>query len=986
MTNPPETDKPITESASEPAPDNGSTGLQIIGQSPLLPPREPLGARVAGVFGRHQAALVALCVLLLWAIVALPPLWRQEPYQVGMAPGHDILVPQQTFLLDDEETRLRQDDAANLVTPDYDPNPNAQAAALADLGSFVRAGRELAAQSPRATMPQWRARYEALAVRREHLSDAMLARMSQLSMGRWNAVEAAMRQAIRTVYKKGQLRSDVLSSGSADLAQARTQIQEVTTSATKSGTLKHSEAVIIAALVTAAVAKHPNQVVNEQQTELLRQVARAGVPPVYVKYKADDVLVGANEIITERHWAQMQEMGLVARSLTPQVMFARLALVGLLVFFGAAYLKSCHSRLIAQPAALWLAAMVPVAFAFAFRLLLRVPHAEYLMVPLAATAAMLLTVLTNARVGVVVGFMLSALCSIMARTDATWLLAGSLASSIGALCVANLSSLLHVVRAGVILALTNVILFCAIGVLGDMAWPEIGRIVLWEAIAGVGAVAFMSGLALLLERPFGITTHFRLMELLSPSETVMKRMQAEAPGTYTHSLMVALLAEAGAKAVGADPLLCHVGGLYHDIGKLRRPHCFIENQSGHNIHDELSPQLSALIILAHVKDGLELGRAVRLPQPVLDIIAQHHGTTVLSYFYNRALLGAQSATIPAADVDTQGSEISSLANYPEGAFSSSLPVPDATLFRYAGPRPQGKEAALVLLADTIEASSRSLPEVTPETLRAHIHKMITLRLQEGELSECELTMRDLGTIETTFTHVLRGVLHQRILYPGQAREPLQQNDDWMQEKWGRRREDREPSSTRRRDEVVTTADNASATGKSSKSSRRRERKKEKRLARQAQEQAQETEAAHRETYQAQETYQPSETNSPHNHLYEPRTNTSTKTNAATQSEDKRANAKKPSIEASPGASESAAGLQLESQRNQSVEASAKQSEHASIYNGDATAIAASAGAINGAIDGPASRATDNQPILAPGDHGSAEPRTTVAGTYKERTR
>jgi hypothetical protein len=949
MTNPPsEPSAPLTEAGLEPqvqalpveapleAPleaieDANSPSLQAIGQLPLLPPREPLGARVAGVFGRHQVALVALCVLLLWAIVALPPLWRREPYQVGMAAGHDILAPQQTFLLDAEETRRRQDDAANLVTPDYDPNPNAQAASLADLGSLVRAARELSVPSPgRFSLPRWRARYEALAVRREHLSDAALQTMARLPLARWNAIEATTNQAIRVVYQKGQLRSDVLSSGSADLAQGQALIREVTSKALEKGALTQSEAGIVAALAVAAIAKHPNQVINERQTELLREVARAGVPPVYVKFKADDVLVSANEIITERHWAQMQEMGLVAPILAPQVMLARLGLVVLLVFFGAAYLKTCHPRLIAQPAALWLAAMVPVAFAFAFRLLLRVPHAEYLMVPLAATAAMLLTVLTNARVGVVVGFMLSALCSIMARTDATWLLAGTLASSIGALCVSNLSSLMHVVRAGSILALTNAILFCAIGILSEMTGPEIGRIVLWEAIAGVGAVAFMSGLALLLERPFGITTHFRLMELLSPGEVVMRRMQAEAPGTYTHSLMVALLAEAGAKAVGADPLLCHVGGLYHDIGKLRRPHCFIENQSGHNIHDELSPQLSALIILAHVKDGLELGRALRLPQPVLDIIAQHHGTTVLSYFYNRALQGARSATIPAADVSSEAPQQFTVGN-------SQLPTPDVTLFRYAGPRPQSKEAALVLLADSIEASSRSLPEVTPETLRVHIQKMIALRLQEGELSECELTLRDLGTIETTFTHVLRGVLHQRILYPGQTRETLQENDDWMQEKWGRRREDREhPAAT------AENTDKNSTGSKASKSTRRRERKKEKRLAREAHE-------ANLETHSPEQNH----------HSYESRTDTA-KTNPLPQAE----NSKVAGAETTNGVPD----LQLEPERNAGIQTI---SEQRAKRNG---------------VTGSALHTADNQPILAPGDHGNAEHRAAPVGTPKERAK
>lgn len=778
--------------------------LQSIGQSPLLPPREPLGARMAAVFGRHQAALLALCIVLLWVIVALPPLWRHESYQQGMAPGHDIFVPQQAFVMDGDETRRRQDDAANLVTPDYDPNPDAQSDALAHLTTLIETARTLSVSAPAlpmaplgavplkggststysaadlALLQRWRMPFTQLNVPRSRLKDPVLLNMAHLDASRWGTIESAARLAVMAVYKKGQLRSDVLSEGSADLTQARNHIVDITSTARRTGRLLLNEASVASALAYAVVASRPNQVVNQRQTAVLREAARANVPPVFVKYKADDVLVRANEIITERKWEQMQELELVAPRLSTKVMLAHLGLIILLVFFGAAYLKSFLPHLVAQPAALWLTAMVPVAFAFAFRLLLRVSHAEYLMVPLVATAAMLLTVLINARVGVIVGFMLSCICSMMAHTDATWLLAATLASCIGSIFVSDLASLMHVVRAGVVLSATNAILFAIIGVMGNMDDSDIALIVIWEAVAGVGSVVVMSGLALFLERPFGITTHFRLMELLSPNETVMRRMQAEAPGTYTHSLMVAMLAEAGAKAVGADPLLCRVGALYHDIGKLRRPHCFIENQSGHNIHDDLSPQLSALIILAHVKDGLELGRALRLPQPVMEIIAQHHGTTVLSYFYNRALQGARSVPIPAGDVDT-GVEAGAIEATAPGA------PPDIALFRYAGPRPQSKEAALVLLADSIEASSRSLPDLTPEKLRAHIQKMVSTRLQEGELSECELTLRDLGTIEEIFTHILRGVLHQRILYPNQKRD-LESNGDWVHENLGTRRD------------------------------------------------------------------------------------------------------------------------------------------------------------------------------------------------------
>ncbi|MBV9467772.1 MAG: HDIG domain-containing protein, partial [Abitibacteriaceae bacterium] len=409
------------------------------------------------------------------------------------------------------------------------------------------------------------------------------------------------------------------------------------------------------------------------------------------------------------------------------------------------------------PAALWLAAMVPVAFLALFRQSLRVPHADLSMVPLAATAAMLLTILLNARVGIVVGFLVSSLCALMAHADISLFLVTALSAWIGVLSVADISSRGQLmVRAPIVLALANGILAASWGTLRDAPSDEILSIAFWGGLAGIFSVVATAALAMSLERPFGITTHLRLLELLAPDELVMRRMQAEAPGTYTHSLMVASLSEAAAKAVGADPLLCRVSGLYHDIGKLRRPHCFVENQSGENIHDKLSPQLSALIILAHVKDGIELGRALRVPQPVIDIIAQHHGTTLISYFYQRAL-----AQCGAKNCDRDDNGVSS----PSNATVSANSLPSEASFRYAGPRPQTKEAAIVLLADTIEASARSLPNLTQERLESHIKTMIDQRLQEGELSECELTLRDLGIIESSFIHVLRGVLHQRIAYP-----------------------------------------------------------------------------------------------------------------------------------------------------------------------------------------------------------------------------
>lgn len=792
-----------TTPADKYAEDGELSTFQNIGQAPLLPPREPIGARLAAIMGRHHALLLTLCVVLLWLITTLPVSWLGEAVQPGQIATHDILAPRDLTvpLLDRAEIAARREEAANLVPPVYNPNPAAQAQALAALYSIIALARHSAVANvtaetanaphpplapgpkrgatlpPRASATPTAPALSAQAVQAARLSrfnarlpkklPAPLAlRLLSLRAERWEPLERAIVNAIHAVYKGGQLRSDVMkdddaaASGRIEAAMQRQARQRgnavsgmanLTLEETKAGTA-----------LARYVADQPNLVVDERKTARAREEAESAVHDLYQRIKADTVIVKAGEPITAEKWGQLQAMNLVQTRLDPKLALARFAFCLALIAFAANYIVHFHRSLIERPAALWLAAMVPVAFLAVFRQMLRVPHADLAMVPMAATSAMLLTILLNARVGIVVGFVVSALSALMARADMSLFLVTVLSSWIGVLSVTDISSRGQLlVRAPLLLAMTNGVLAAAWGAMREAPPDEIISVALFGAVAGVLSVIATAALAMSLERPFGITTHLRLLELLAPDELVTRRMQAEAPGTYTHSLMVAMLSEAAAKAVGADPLLCRVGGLYHDIGKLRRPHCFVENQAGENIHDKLSPQLSALIILAHVKDGIELGRALRVPQPIIDIITQHHGTTLVSYFYQRAL--AQCGANGASSGDTAGAT-SALPT------TSGNALPAESAFRYAGPRPQTKEAAIVLLADTIEASSRSLPNLTQERLETHIKAMIAQRLQDGELSECELTLRDLGTIETSFIHVLRGVLHQRIEYPEPGRE------------------------------------------------------------------------------------------------------------------------------------------------------------------------------------------------------------------------
>ena len=739
----------------------------LASEAPLIPPREPLGARLATYFGRNQLLLFVLSFFALWALTVLPTPFADADLVRGLVAPRDVVAPHSAFLPDRAETEKRREAAAALVTPAYDPNPAALSQALIELPATARRLR-IALDSVRQTQNAGAVAAKGNAKKtpfaREILAaqfgkqagwkiaPAALTAALQVKSDRWKTVDEAAVSAIRAAYLRGRIRSDVAPDSEGVRPLLRAQIETFSAQTPLSSVEK-----IAAVTLAARVASVPNVVVNQGKTDDARRDARNSVLPVYTHIEANAPLVRQGELISAAQWTQLQELGVVAPQFAPLTALAVGALCLMLVSGAAAYIGSARREVLSRPAALWLVAVVPVIFIFAFRLILRVPHADFLMISLAATAAMLLTILLDMRLGVPAGFVVAALCALMARVDAELFLAATLSAWIGALLVARFSSRFALLRAILILGLINGLLAGALGVLGDAPVEELVSSVAWGTLAGGASVLAAAGLAIFLERPFGITSHLRLLELLSPDEAVIRRMQVEAPGTYTHSLMVASLAEAAAKKVGADSLLCRVAGLYHDIGKLRRPHCFIENQCGDNIHDRLSPGLSALLIKAHVKDGMELGRAIRLPNPVLEVIASHHGKGTVAFFLHRARQLAGDAGV------------------------------DEKIYRYPGPRPRSREAAIMLLADSVEASTRSVPHLTPDTLDAHIEKIVECRIRDGELSESELTMREISAIREAFAVTMRGAMHGRIAYPDAQK--VETDRDWVAQTLGNRRRD-----------------------------------------------------------------------------------------------------------------------------------------------------------------------------------------------------
>ena len=504
----------------------------------------------------------------------------------------------------------------------------------------------------------------------------------------------------------------------------------------------------------------PNLLLNRSETLVRQGAAAAAVGQVFNQIRKGQVIVRKGDLIDAAHAriiAQMRGERQLRRQLPPLVAtLSLLSLVAVVVWFaerGERVADHSHDRLFCESLLLLLLSLLAVKFCF---LVANALSGAFEGAPLSsvrswayaipfASLALLTTLLLGRNAALVLSVLFAVLSSRLAVDgEGLWVVFYSLAGSLAAIYTLDYAQFRHrlvIARVGLIVGAVNLVMVLVLTALpsADRSSMQVSFDLICALAGGFLVTAAASFALPILEWLLGLTTDIKLVELSNTNLPLLRRLAFEAPGTFQHSLMVANLAKEGCEAIGADPVLAYAAGLYHDVGKVLRPDYFVENQRpGHNPHDKLLPSMSALVLVSHVKDGVELAREHNLPRVIKDAIRQHHGTRLIKFFYHKA---AEQRDIDSGELTEEK-------------------------YRYPGPKPQSKVMGVLMVADAVEAASRTLVEPSPAKIRGLIRTILDDCLQEGQLEHTDLTLSDLRRISDSFDRVLATIFHQRIEYPG----------------------------------------------------------------------------------------------------------------------------------------------------------------------------------------------------------------------------
>ncbi|MGD2158811.1 MAG: HDIG domain-containing protein [Anaerolineales bacterium] len=672
------------------------------------------------IISRSILLLVTGGLALAAMILPLSPSLSAVSLQEGDVASQDILAPLPVRYTSEVLTQQQREAAARAVAPVYDLLDTSVArrqverlrAALAYITS-VRA-------DPYASQEQKTADLEAL--EEIALDDETVASIFDLGDDEWKSVQQESIKVLEQVMQR-TIRED------------RLQDTRRSVPASVSLSLPEDEAEIVAKLAAAFVA--PNSFFNEQQTEIARQEASEAVAPVERSFAAGETVVERGEIVSPEDVEALEQLGLTQPQRRWQDRAGAVIIVLISMSLVTIYLRRNPNKIDLR--GLVLLAVLFLIFLIGARLTYPTNPIVPFLYPIPAYA-LILTSLFGAEPALVMTFPLIFLTTYDVPNALELTLYYGLSSVFGVLMPRRAQRVTAYLWIGMTVAATGTAVITSYRLLlSDTDWATLsmlGAAAIFNGVASAGITVLMQ---YFLAPMLGLTTPLQLLELSRPDHPLLEYLLRNAPGTYQHSLQVANLAEQAAERIEADSFLTRVGALYHDVGKVRNPLFFIENQIGEHInpHDDMEPVESATIIIRHVPDGLELAREYGLPRRILDFIAEHHGTLKTNYQYTQA-------------VNAAGGDVSKV---------------DLSPFQYPGPRPQSRETALVMLADGCEARVRAQRPSDAEELRAIVEDTVQDRIANGQLDDTNLTLRDLSLITETYAASLRGTYHPRVEYP-----------------------------------------------------------------------------------------------------------------------------------------------------------------------------------------------------------------------------
>ena len=481
-----------------------------------------------------------------------------------------------------------------------------------------------------------------------------------------------------------------------------------------------------------------NLVYNEPETIRVKDIAIKNAPVIYnmVNVKKDELILSRGQRVSEKNISQLVQLGVMGGQLRKApYLWGMFFLIFILIMSGVIYFDMTDKNLGQRSKDVAIILINSLIIIIIGQVIINSPYSSYL-IPLAGVS-MLITLVINTNAAVFSTLFLSIYIGFLAGGKEEVFFALLIAGLVGIFFVRGARRRSHIMRAGVFSALAAALAIVAVGLLNNLDPKVYLQDSLWGMLGGIVSIFFVMGALPVFEYGFKCTTDITLLELSDLNHPVLKELTLNAPGTYQHSIMVGNLAEAACDAIGANSLLARVGSYYHDIGKIGKAEYFAENEMGSKSkHDKLTSSMSALIIVNHVKDGVELANKHKFNPKIIDFIKEHHGTSLIYYFFHKAVEKAGK------DADVKEED-----------------------FRYDGPKPQTKEIAIVLLADSVEAAARSLSDPTPARIKGVVQKIINNKFIDHQLDECTLTLKDLDKISASFVRVLNAVFHTRLEYP-----------------------------------------------------------------------------------------------------------------------------------------------------------------------------------------------------------------------------